>query len=318
MKTINLLVLIILLSHGLLIAQSEQTPKLGNPDSIQKKSKIDSSKNSIVQDSTKPLKNEIAVLKMKDSMIVVQNMAALNDSINKLTISIKAANSTLELYQWLIYGGFGLSFLLFLLIILFKSKINNRINTAFEKINQIYSNYESLPSLSNKFSINERKLKTIEDNLASIDMNVKNSLNNYLNKVIELDTKFTATQSFKDNVTHEMKSNKNSINQMIIDSVTEVKSEYYIVEYFVEGGIVKFRESNHGTPFYIQEFKDKSELTINEDISASSNYSESIQRCFEIKGPLTGKYKNIKPARCNKDDSSLTWKLIEKGSIESY
>ena len=85
----------------------------------------------------------------------------------------------------------------------------------------------------------------------------------------------------------------------------------------MESGVIKFKETSSGTPFYIEQFKDRAELTINEQSFAPSNYSEQIQKCFNVSGNMTGYYRNVKAALCEYDDISETWHLIQKGDLSS-
>lgn len=98
-------------------------------------------------------------------------------------------------------------------------------------------------------------------------------------------------------------------------SQIEEVGKYFNVEYFVENGAIKFRETDSGTPFYIQQFRDRSELTIKEK-SYTSTYSESIEKCFKIHGAISGNYKNIKPGFCEFETNSNTWIFLSMGELE--
>ncbi|MBK7446137.1 MAG: hypothetical protein IPJ45_08955 [Ignavibacteria bacterium] len=150
----------------------------------------------------------------------------------------------------------------------------------------------------------ESKLKEFEDSLLDLKSNQD-----------KMATNIKATNDLNLNIQKGQVAKNIEVDKQIENSIEEDKGKYYNVEYYVESGIIKFRETDSGTPFYMQQFKNRSELTLDEKAYATT-YSESIEKCFTVRGNKSGNYKNIKPGECEYDSNSQIWKLINKGEVE--
>lgn len=164
-----------------------------------------------------------------------------------------------------------------------------------------------------KFELN----KTNEDirNLSSKIKDVENLLSELNNKINDLSLDLKSRNELEFNVKKEQIEKDIKVENELNASVEEDPGKYYNVEYFVESGVIKFRETDSGSPFYMQQFKNRSELTLDEKAYAST-YSEAIEKCFYVRGNKSGNYKNLKPGKCEYDTYANTWKLVEQGEVE--
>ena len=294
----------------------------GNPDSNTQKlsGKIT---NLNVNDSLAP-KNKEDSLKSKsagkDTLILIYSRYdSLNNTIKLLKDRVHVLEVNHDVFSMnniLLYGALGMSLLNIVILIAIHSKTKKSIF----KINSfLYDNKSH--NTSNEFT--ERSIKKI--NIIDKDVEEIKKILTQLNDFNEitkeefqnLHIKINAITSFGKNYELQEQAFEDRKSEIRKEIDSKPKSVFYNVDYFVESGIVTFKETNQATPFYIEKYPDKSELTINEDVIASSNYSESIRRCFEVDGQMSGKYKNIKPALCEFIEFSSSWKLIEKGFIRS-
>jgi hypothetical protein len=187
--------------------------------------------------------------------------------------------------------------------------------------NRIYSinNSRDLDELEKKFyEYKKRSGDNIDELSARYDnfyMEFTKAKDVLVNEITGLSLKIDAASSLKSSISESVK--RNEPEQTSADeSNVQSKHKSFLVEYFVDNGEIKFKETNSGTPFYMDKFDDRSELTVNESSYAPSNYSESIQKCFKVNGSMSGKYRNKKPALCSFDENSGTWNLIQTGELD--
>jgi hypothetical protein len=195
-------------------------------------------------------------------------------------------------------------------------------HSRYKKLkNRIYSinNSRDLEELEKKFyeykkrsGDNIDELSTQYNNFYAEFTKAKDVL---VNEITGLSVKIDAASSLKSSISESVKKQE-SEEPAAGESNIQVKHKTFLVEYYVDNGEIKFKETNSGTPFYMDKYDDRSELTVNESTYAPSNYSESIQKCFKVNGNMSGKYRNKKPALCSYDENSGTWNLIQTGELD--
>ncbi|MFZ4590663.1 MAG: hypothetical protein ACOYN6_06675 [Ignavibacteria bacterium] len=313
MKIIKFILIITILIYCQAYGQSEHNSSDKEKDSVTKSQKESLKK---VSDSLKSISTEKTYI----TNIFEKLNPAFIDSLRVLKAEIVEQKSKQEsIYAKqtiLIYISLGFSLVALLIIIATAINSKNKFISVWNNINKNKN--------QNNYGDDKLKVQSLENKINTLAKESNELLN--LNKskfdliyseLKDLQMKINATSSFSDNVNTQTIFKEQEVSRIIKDTKPESKNEYFIVEYFVESGIVKFRETNHGTPFYIQKNNDVSVLIINEEISASSNYSESIKRCFEVSGQMTGKYRNRIPAKCTYEANTFVWRLDEKGTLES-
>jgi hypothetical protein len=196
------------------------------------------------------------------------------------------------------------------------------IGSRYSKLkNRIYAinNSRDLDELERKFY--EFK-KRSGDNIEELSAQYNNFYTEFskakevlVNEITDLSVKVDASSSLKSGITESLKRNITETSS-VPETEGKTKHKTFLVEYYVDNGEIKFKETNSGTPFYMDKFDDRSELTVNESTYAPSNYSESIQKCFKVNGSMSGKYRNTKPALCSYDETSGTWNLIQTGELD--
>lgn len=250
-----------------------------------------------------------------------QNIISKINSENiRLDSVLKAESKKQEekskLLQYMVYAAGGLGLIGIILGFVFSSGYKKKFSGIYNRIEKMNSSNKS-GELENRYNEAFKKVKNGFDETNSNVLKVDQKIENLKMDLDELRIKYDATSSFTSNVNVQSQKKEREVSKIISETESVPKSKFFTVEYFVDAGIVKFKETDFGTPFYIEQYPNKSELTINEEISASSNYSEPIQKCFKVNGQMTGKYRNRIPAKCEFDKGASTWKLMDKGEIES-
>jgi len=303
--------------HSLPISDStnNKSKTLSKPDSLQQKEK------KINSDTTnKPNKLDI---EKDDKGQIDSGKILFNKSKELIELKEKELKNLIEskekedgrilMFIFIIYA------ILFLIILgvlyyILSNKVK-KLNDKIEKNRKDYNNFQSLNSSDGSFKSDfqetkrnvskfESKLKEFEDSLLDLKSNQD-----------KMATNIKATNDLNLNIQKGQVAKNIEVDKQIENSIEDDKGKYYNVEYYVESGIIKFRETDSGTPFYMQQFKNRSELTLDEKAYATT-YSESIEKCFTVRGNKSGNYKNIKPGECEYDSNSQIWKLIKKGEVE--
>jgi len=247
----------------------------------------------------------------------VDSLSKASIKVDMLSRDLRKIEEKMSMQDILLYSALGISVLSLILFVYFNSNTKKKHSIIWDNIRNTERGSSTI-ELESKLRGNYSDVSKKITDLREIVKILKEDHNITATKLKDLSLQVNAISSFNTNVEKQGLVKKKRDNEIIKEIESKPKGIFYNVDYFVESGIVKFRETDQATPFYIEKYTGKSELTINEDVSASSNYSESIRRCFDVEGQMSGKYKNIKPAVCNYDDFTQTWKLADKGLIRSY
>ncbi len=256
---------------------------------------------------------------LSDSLKDLSNrMDEIDRNVNKLSNSTEKpwfegiGNSTVIM----LIGTFCLLSLIASIVVFFSSSSKHALLN--HRVNNIQKSTQS-STLTNINDPSKRQISEMNDIITQLKLELKDTkdkMTMQTEKIDELIIKYDATKSINHSVEENTRSQKQEVEKLIENQVEEDKGQFFNVEYFVESGLIKFRQTNTSTPFYIQKFKDKSLLTINETVYAST-YSESIEKCFKVRGRMTGQYRNITPGNCKYDEFTKTWKLENTGEVES-
>lgn len=273
----------------------------------------------VITDTTKKVASDTAkqnlLMRIELLEAAVDSMKAGEDSYNAKLEEIESGYSRLNKK---ILAALGLGALALIL------GIGSYIYTGsrYSKLkNRIYAinNSRDLDELEKKFYDFKKRSGENIDELSARYNNFYTEFSKakdvLVNEITDLSVKVDASSSLKSSISESIKKNEP---EKIPDDDTDIKVKHksFLVEYYVDNGEIKFKETNSGTPFYMDKFDDRSELTVNESSYAPSNYSESIQKCFKVNGSMSGKYRNKKPALCSFDENSGTWNLIQTGELD--
>lgn len=253
----------------------------------------------------------------------IERLQASLDSVSIAQTSFSNRAFTLEEkiagYEKNISIAYGLGILGILLSLIALVYISTKIRLLKDRIHAA-SNRRDIDDIEKKYYENKKKISESIDDLTervnSLSAEFDKAKDVLVNEITGLSLKVDASSSLSKSI--EMSSRKQ---EEELSSRKETngfgKPKIYLVEYFVDNGEIKFKETNSGTPFYMDQYDDRSELTVNEAAYAPSNYSESIQKCFKVSGEMSGKYRNKKPALCSYDGNLNIWNLIQMGELDA-
>lgn len=284
-------------------AQPKDTTKLKDTTNIKKKSDT-------INVGTN---NSLQTTDSQDNSLI-----KYDERIKKLETDVSILNAQKSELDDLKMIGAGCILAILILCIAALIITNKKISKLKDSLNSKKENKENHNFDDFRRNVIENN-KKVSDNYESAKNSfekIKEELSLLRNDLSDLQIKYNAVSGLSNSVASKEKTEQSNVDRIISETVTEAKSKIYIVEYFVDDGTIKFKETNSGSPFYIESFEDRDELTINESSYASDTYAESIKKCFNVRGDMTGRYKNVKPALCSKD-GDLTWKLEDKGILES-
>jgi len=292
-------------------------------DSSKIKGKIDTTKqieNKISSDTSKNPNNQIVKKSNQeqlDSTLLIKSKELIESKekeIKNLIESKEREDGEILLYIFIILAAFFL--IIIAVLFYYISNKLKHINGRIEKYRKDFKNFDNLNSIGGSFNNDYQGLSRNLSSLESGFKDMENSILELKTNLEEVTTKINATNEFNSNLQTEQEIKDIEVDKQIEDKIEDDVGKYYNVEYFVEGGEIKFRETDSGSPFYMQQFKNRSELSLDEKAFATT-FSESIEKCFNVKGNKSGNYKNIKPGKCEFDSFSSIWKLMEKGEVES-
>lgn len=301
------------------------------PFHIYPQSKSDSTKIKGKFDTTKQIENRISSDTNKnqndqnakksnqeqmDSTVSIKTKELIESKekeIKKLIESKEKEDGEVLLYIFIIFAVFFL--IINAVLFYYISKKIKHLNGRIDKHKMDFKNFDNLNSIGASFKNDFQSLSRNFSNLESGFKEMETKIQELKTKLEEITIKINAENELNTSLQTEQSIKEIEVNKLIEDKIEEDVGKYYNVEYFVEGGVIKFRETDSGSPFYMQQFKNRSELSLDEKAFATT-YSESIEKCFNVKGNKSGNYKNINPGKCEFDSYLSIWKLLEKGDVE--
>jgi hypothetical protein len=272
---------------------------------------VDTLKKAVIDTAHANISEKISLLQSSlDSLTIVQT--SFSNRIYSLEEKLVGYNKNMLIAY--ILGGLGI--LLGLISLGYTSSktrlLKDRIYAA--------TNRHDIDNFEKKYYENKKRVSESIDELSErydiLYAEFNKAKEVFVNEITGLSLKVDASSSLKNSIEASERKQDDvlTINQ---ETSTLGKPKTYLVEYFVDNGEIKFKETNSGTPFYMDQYEDRAELTVNESSYAPSNYSESIQKCFKVNGEMSGKYRNKKPALCSYDGNLNIWNLIQMGELDA-
>lgn len=298
-KQIIYLILFLLFSIHILFAQE----RVSSPIDTLKKSTNDS--------SHKDLGEKINLLQSSlDSLSIVQT--SLSNRV--YTLEERLAGNKRNMMIAYALGGLGI-----LLAFISLGYTSSKVRLLKDRI-YAATNRHDVDDLEKKYYENKKRVNESIDDMSARYNSFYAEFNKakevLVNEIAELCLKVDASSSLTKSIETSTKKQEDFLSSQQ-ETNTFGKPKTFLVEYFVDNGEIKFKETNSGTPFYMDQYDDRAELTVNEATYAPSNYSESIQKCFKVNGEMSGKYRNKKPALCSYDENLNTWNLIQMGELDA-
>ncbi|RPI17280.1 MAG: hypothetical protein EHM58_09825 [Ignavibacteriae bacterium] len=293
-KKLLYLILILLSSINFLYSQTGDTLKKDSPDTIRVS-----------------MNEKINMLQLSlDSLSVIQN---------SYFSRVASLEETIAGYNRKMMIAYGLAGLGILLALISFSYTRSKVRALKDRI-YAASHRRDLEDFEKKYYESKKRLnECIEDlseryNILYTEFHKTKEV--LVNEITALSLKVDASSSLTQSIESSARMQEAVISKQH-ETETLGKPKTYLVEYFVDNGEIKFKETNSGTPFYMDQYDDRAELTVNESTYAPSNYSESIQKCFKVNGEMSGKYRNKRPALCSFDGNLNTWNLIQMGELDA-
>jgi hypothetical protein len=254
--------------------------------------------------------------KVKNLESVIDSLMAMQGShVTRIALLEEKTSSFSDKFI-LAYAAGGLGLLFSLIALVYTASKTRKLKDRIYAM----SNRRDIDDLERKYLENKKRINESVDDLSgrynTFYAEFCKAKDVLVNEITALSMKFDlSTPLAKKIEATAMKQESVLIKQA--DKEIPGKPKTFLVEYFVDNGEIKFKETNSGTPFYMDVYEDRSELTVNESTYAPSNYSESIQKCFRVNGDMSGKYRNKIPALCSFDSNLNVWNLIQMGELDA-